>query len=162
MGQEGRDGDGGVPQGGNDEEAARLLRVQADQISRESQWWQEEEAESEEVRQWLERQRRNREEEARRREEWVDHTQRRRQRARGPKPQGDLQRVGQRLPRPGSLPDDGPRGDEAAADLFSPDMVARQKEVLARLVKTVNETFQEKRAGSDRRDWCNPIPFQRN
>jgi hypothetical protein len=60
---------------------------------------------------------------------------------------------------------DEPSGTEAAQqtaflDLASAQMHTWQREALDRLVEAVEQSFYEKQAASERRDWCNPIPAE--
>ncbi|KAK7418113.1 hypothetical protein QQZ08_011368 [Neonectria magnoliae] len=53
------------------------------------------------------------------------------------------------------------RRQAALPDLVSTDMIMRQKEALGTLMQAVEQSFQEKQAASNRRDWCNPVPASR-
>jgi hypothetical protein len=46
-------------------------------------------------------------------------------------------------------------------DLTSAQMVARQKEVINRTFQAAEQSFCERRAASNRRDWCNRVPQER-
>ncbi|SPJ92393.1 uncharacterized protein FTOL_13679 [Fusarium torulosum] len=151
----------------------RVERIRQQELERERH------PQAEERRQWLERHRRRQEEEARRREELASHTRKRRRRAREARQELDLPNPEYEsfLGHPRSLKraktdnnqrrrqprQDGPSGtipaqQAAPPDLMSMEMIMRHKEALRRLMQAVEQSFQEKQAVSNRRDWCNPVP----
>ncbi|KNB04282.1 hypothetical protein FOXG_22453 [Fusarium oxysporum f. sp. lycopersici 4287] len=157
-------------------------RRQQEERIRQQELERERHPQAEERRQWLERHRRRQEEEARRREELASRTRKRRRRAREARQELDLPNPEYEsfLGHPRSLKraktdnnqrrrqprQDGPSGtipaqQAAPPDLMSMEMIMRHKEALRRLMQPVEQSFQEKQAASNRRDWCNPVPANR-
>jgi hypothetical protein len=52
-------------------------------------------------------------------------------------------------------------GQAAHTDLESVDITAQQREAVDQLFEATERSFREKQAASVRRDWCNPIPGER-